>query len=320
MKAIGRVLMTVAACALGMGASLAQYPDKSIRLVVPFPAGGTADVVARILAQPASQGLGQSIVVDNRAGADGALAALLVKNAAPDGYTIFFASNSPMSAVPALHRNPPYDPRKDFTPISFIGRFTFFLFVNPSVPAKTLVEFVDYARANPGKLNYGSGNTTAIATMAQLTMLAKLDMTHVPYKGDAPLAADLMAGRVQAAMMTIAPAFPLAREGKLRILATLLPKRSALAPDVPTMAEAGMPGVSVAPWAGMFAPAKLPKDVTARLSREFNAALKRPEVLEQLARQGFEGQGSTPEELAQHVRDQMDVWARVIREAKIPVE
>ena len=320
MSIIVRALMIAAAFVFSAGASLAQYPNKPIRMVVPFPPGGTADVVGRIIAQPVGQSLGQSIVVDNRAGADGALAALLVINAAPDGYTIFFASNSPMSAVPALHRNPPYDPRRDFTPITLIGRFTFFLFVNPAVPAKTLAEFIDYARANPGKLNYGSGNTTAIVTMAQLSMLAGLNMTHVPYKGDAPTTADLIAGRVQAAMMTIAPAFPLAREGKLRILATLLPKRSALAPDVPTMAEAGMPGVSVAPWAGMFAPAKLPKDVTARLSREFNAALKRPEVLEQLARQGFEGQGSTPEELAQHVRDQMDVWARVIREAKIPVE
>jgi len=320
MSIIVRALMIAAAFVFSAGALLAQYPNKPIRMVVPFPPGGTADVVGRIIAQPVGQSLGQSIVVDNRAGADGALAALLVINAAPDGYTLFFASNSPMSAVPALHRNPPYDPRRDFTPITLIGRFTFFLFVNPAVPAKTLAEFIDYARANPGKLNYGSGNTTAIVTMAQLSMLAGLNMTHVPYKGDAPTTADLIAGRVQAAMMTIAPAFPLAREGKLRILATLLPKRSALAPDVPTMAEAGMPGVSVAPWAGMFAPAKLPKDVTARLSREFNAALKRPEVLEQLARQGFEGQGSTPEELAQHVRDQMDVWARVIREAKIPVE
>jgi len=320
MKKIVQALMITLACALGTGTALAQYPEKPIRLVVPFPPGGTADVVARILAQPASQGLGQPIVVDNRAGADGALAALLVKNAAPDGYTIFFASNSPMSAVPALHRTPPYDPRKDFTPISFVGRFTFFLFVNPAVPAKTLAEFIDYARANPGKLNYGSGNTTAIVTMAQLSMLAGLNMTHVPYKGDAPTAADLVAGRVQAAMMTIAPAFALAKEGKLRILATLLTKRSALAPDVPTMAEAGMPGVSVAPWAGMFAPAKLPKNITARLSREFNEILRRPEILDQLARQGFEGQGSTPEELAAHVKEQVETWAHVVREAKIPVE
>ncbi len=301
--------------------TLAQnFPSRSVRLVVPFPAGGTADAVARILSQPTGQALGQSIVVDNRAGGDGAVAALLVKGAAPDGYTLFLASNSPMSAVPTMHRNPPYDPRTDFTPVNLVGKFTFFLFVNPAVPAKTLTEFIDYARANPGKLNYGSGNTTGIVTMAQMSLLAKLDMTHVPYKGDAPTTADLIAGRVQVAMMTPVPGFALAREGKLRILATLLTTRSAMAPDVPTMAEAGMPGVSVAPWLGLFAPAKLPPEVTARLARDFNATLRRPEIVETLARQGFEAQGSTPAELATHVREQIDAWARVIRDAKIPME
>jgi tripartite-type tricarboxylate transporter receptor subunit TctC len=317
-----RCMLAIVALAGGVAhdASAQNYPSRPIRVVVPFPPGGTADVVARILAQPLGQALGQALVVDNRAGADGAVAALLVMNALPDGHTLFLASNSPMSAVPTMHRKPPYDPRTDFTAITLIGKFTFFMFVNSAVPARTLTEFIDYARANPGKLNYGSGNTTAIVSMAQLSLLAKLDMTHVPYKGDAPTTADLIAGRVQSAFMTPVPAFALAKEGKLRILATLLTKRSALAPDVPTMAEAGMPGVSVAPWLGLFAPAKLPKDITTRLSREFNAALRRPEVIEQLARQGFEAQGSTPEELAAHVRDQIDAWARVVRDAKIPVE
>ena len=317
-----RCMLAIVALAGGVAhdASAQNYPSRPIRVVVPFPPGGTADVVARILAQPLGQALGQALVVDNRAGADGAVAALLVMNALPDGHTLFLASNSPMSAVPTMHRKPPYDPRTDFTAITLIGKFTFFLFVNSAVPARTLTEFIDYARANPGKLNYGSGNTTAIVSMAQLSLLAKLDMTHVPYKGDAPTTADLIAGRVQSAFMTPVPAFALAKEGKLRILATLLTKRSALAPDVPTMAEAGMPGVSVAPWLGLFAPAKLPKDITARLAREFNAALRRPEVMEQLARQGFEAQGSTPEELATHVKEQIDAWARVVRDAKIPVE
>jgi tripartite-type tricarboxylate transporter receptor subunit TctC len=317
-----RCMLAIVALAGGFAhsASAQNYPARPIRIVVPFPPGGTADVVARILAQPLGQALGQALVVDNRAGADGAVAALLVMNALPDGHTLFLASNSPMSAVPTMHRKPPYDPRTDFTSIALIGKFTFFLFVNPAVPARTLAEFIDYARANPGKLNYGSGNTTAIVAMAQLSLLAKLNMTHVPYKGDAPTTADLIAGRVQSAFMSPVPAFALAKEGKLRILATLLTRRSALAPDVPTMAEAGMPEVSVAPWLGLFAPAKLPKDITARLSREFNAALRRPEVIEQLARQGFEAQGSTPEELATHVREQIDAWARVVRDAKIPVE
>lgn len=306
---------------LGTVPALAQtYPARPIRLIVSFPPGGTADVVARLLARPVSQALGQTIVVDNRAGADGALAAVIAMNAAPDGYTLFFGSNSAMSAVPTLRKEPPYDPRTDFTPVSFIGRFTFFLFAYPALPAKTLSELIDYARANPGKLNYGSGNTTGIVTMAQVKLLTGVDMTHIPYKGDAPLTADLIAGRVHCAIMTLVPAFALAKEGKLHILAALLSKRSSLAPDVPTMAEAGMPGVSVAPWVGVFGPAKMPNDVTARLSREFSTALQRADVLDQLARNGFEGQGSTPAELAAHVKEQMEVWGRVIRDAGIPRE
>ncbi len=320
MRKFVQAVALAAAFSFGVPGAAAEYPAKSIRLVVPFPPGGTADVVARILAQPVGQALGQSIIVDNRAGGDGAVAAALVMNSAPDGYTIFFASNSPMSAVPALHRNPPYDPRTDFTPLTFIGRFTFFLFVNPSLPARTLGELIEYARANPGKLNYGSGNTTAIVTMAQLTMLAGLEMTHVPYKGDAPTTADLIAGRIQLAMMTPVPALAQAKEGRLRMLATLLSQRSALAPDVPTMTEAGMAGVSVTPWGGLFGPANMPKPIVERLSQVFNEALERPEVLDQLARQGFEGKGSTPEELATIVREQLELWARVIREAKIPQE
>jgi tripartite-type tricarboxylate transporter receptor subunit TctC len=317
-----RCLLAIAALAGAYAhATLAQnYPSRPIRLIVPFPAGGTADVVARILAQPVGQALGQSIVVDNRAGADGALAAALVMNSAPDGHTLFLASNSPMSAVPTMRRKPPYDPRTDFTSISLVGKFTFFMFMNPAVPAKTLTEFIDYARANPGKLNYASGNTTGIVTMAQLALLAKLDMTHVPYKGDAPATADLIAGRVQAAIMTPVPAFALAKDGKLRVLATLLTNRSVLAPDVPTFAQAGMPGVSLSSWLGLFGPAKMPTEITARISREINAALRRPEIQDLLSRQGFEAQGSTPAELATHVKEQIDVWARVIREAKIPLE
>src|SRR6187549_527360 len=204
-----RYMLAIVALAGGVAhnASAQNYPSRPIRVVVPFPPGGTADVVARILAQPLGQALGQALVVDNRAGADGAVAALLVMNALPDGHTLFLASNSPMSAVPTMHRKPPYDPRTDFTAITLIGKFTFFMFVNSAVPAKTLTEFIDYARGNPGKLNYGSGNTTAIVSMAQLSLLAKLDMTHVPYKGDAPTTADLIAGRLQSALMAPVPAF-----------------------------------------------------------------------------------------------------------------
>src|SRR5262249_27741971 len=162
-------------------ASQAQYPNRTIRFIVPFPPGGLADYIARLLGQPLTQSLGQQLLVDNRPGADGAVAGSIAMKAAPDGYTIFFGTNSPMSAVPPLHKTPPYDPIADFTPISLIGRFTFFLFVSPSVPARTLAELIEYARANPGKLNYGTGNTTAIVATAQLKLLAGLNMAQIPY-------------------------------------------------------------------------------------------------------------------------------------------
>src|SRR4051812_11634196 len=177
----------------------AQYPTRPVRFVVPFPPGGLADYVARLVAPPLTQALGQQVLIDNRPGGDGAVAGSIVTKAAPDGHTIFFGTNSPMSAVPALHRKPPYDPIADFTPISLIGRFTFFLFVTPAVPARTLTELVEHARANPGKLNYGTGNTSAIVAMAQLKSIAGVDMTQIPYKGDAPTTADMLGGSVQLA-------------------------------------------------------------------------------------------------------------------------
>ena len=216
--------------------------------MVPFPPGGSADGIARIISQQMTLSMGQQWLVDNRPGADGALAGTLVMKATPDGHTVFFGTNSPLSAVPALRKVPPYDPLKDFTPISLIGRFTFILFTSPTLPAKTLTELIDYARANPGKLNYGTGNTGGIVAMAQLKSLAKLDMAQIPYKGDAPATADMLGGRIQLAFMAPIPALAQAREGRLRMLAVLLPQRSSLVPDVPTIGEAGMPGVSITPF------------------------------------------------------------------------
>ena len=297
-----------------------QYPNRPIRYVVPFPPGGSADGVARIMAQQLSQAMGQQWLVDNRPGADGVLAAGLVIKAAPDGHTVFFGSNTPMSAAPALRKVPPYDPVKDFTAIGFIGHITFILFSAPAVPAKTLSELIDYARANPGKLNYGTGNTGSIVSTAQLKLLAKLDIAQIPYKGDALVTSDLIGGRLQFAIMAPVPALAQAQAGRLRMLAVLLPRRSALAPDVPTIAEAGMPGVSIAPWAGLFGPAGIPRDVLARLSRDLNTVFSRAEVREQMSRQGFEAQIMSPAEVATHTKVQYEAWARVIRETGIPQE
>lgn len=295
----------------------AQYPNKPIRLILQFPAGGLADAVCRVLAVPLSLQLGQPILVENKPGADGAIAGETVAKAAPDGYTLFFATNSALSAVPTLRKSPPYDPIADFTPISFIGRFPFFVFTHPGVPAKTLAEFIDHARVNPGKLNYGTGNTTSILATAQLAMLGKMQLVHIPYKGDAPLMNDLVSGRLHLAIASTSPAAPLAKDGKLRVLATLLKRRSGLFPDAPTMAESGFPQYSLESWGGMFGPANLPRDIVERLAREFNAAILRPEVTEPLDRYGFELEGSTPQVLGAVVKDQLEAWKRGVREAGI---
>jgi tripartite-type tricarboxylate transporter receptor subunit TctC len=298
----------------------AQYPNRSIRFIVPFPPGGTADAVARIVSLHLTQAMGQQWLVDNRPGADGALAAGIVIKAAPDGYTLFFGTNSPMSAVPALRKNPPYDPLKDFTPIGLIGLPTFILFVTPTLPAKTLTELIDYARANPGKLNYGTGNAAAIVLTAQFKMLAKLDIAEIPYKGDAAVTADLMGGRLQFSFMAPTPALAQARAGRLRMLAVLLQQRSSLVPEVPTIAEAGMPGVTISPWLGMFGPAGMHRELVTRLSRELNAVLTRPDIRDQIGRQGAEVRPTTPAELAAHTKEQYQTWAKVIRETNIPQE
>ena len=310
-----RWLVLLAACV--PLAAQAQYPNKPVRIVLQFPAGGLADTVIRVLANPMSQALGQPVVVDNKPGADGAIAGEAVKNAAPDGYTLFFATNSALSATPVLRKKPPYDPVADFTPISFVGRFPFFVFVHPSLPAKSLQELFAQARAHPGKLNYGSGNTTSILATAQLASIAKLQMVHVPYKGDAPLMIDLVAGRLHFAIASTAPGANLAKDGKLKVLATLLQRRSHLFPDAPTMAEAGFPQYSVVPWGAMVGPAGMPREIVDRVARETNAAVANPQVREQLDKFGFELQGSSSDELGKFIRDQLAAWRQAVREAGI---
>ena len=310
----------IAALALATLPAAAQYPSKPIRMLVPFPAGSATSTVARILAAPLSQALGQPVVVEERPGADGAIAGEMVAKSAGDGHTLFMATNSPLAAVPLLRKNPPYDPIADFTPISFMGRYTFYLVVHASVPAKTLTELLDYARANPDKLNYATGNTTGILSTAQLLAFGKAKMMHVPYKGEPPAMTDLVGGRVQVMFASSTTALPFMREGKLRALATTNAQRTAQAPDVPTMAVAGMPNVSIGSWAALFGPAKMPKDVLDRINQEVVAAMKRPEVREQFERQAFEYAPSTPAELGAFLKDQLDVWSRTMREAGMKPE
>jgi tripartite-type tricarboxylate transporter receptor subunit TctC len=311
-----RIALLLALLALSFGAS-AQYPNRPIRIVIPFGPGSSTDVITRVLAQAVSQSIGQPVIVDPKPGADGAIAALEVAKAAPDGYTLLVASGSPIAAVPALRKDPPYDPLTDFTPITDIGRYTVFLFINADVPAKTFQEFIAYAKANPGKLAYATGNASGIVAFAQMNQLAGIEMLHVPYKSAPPGVNDLVAGRVQA--MWEPPTAPMGalQQGKLRALVTSLKQRSTLLPDVPTIYEAGMPQFAMSNWMGLDGPAKMPRDIVDKLNAEFAAAMKRPEVIAAMEKQAFVLNPSTPEQFAEFCKEQIGFYGSLLRAAGI---
>ena len=315
-------MKTIVATLLALLSTLAfaQYPNKPIRLIVGFPPGGSADPTTRIIGAALQEQMGQPVVVENRPGADSAIAAEQVSKMAADGYTLMFASNSGMTAAVALRKTPPYDPLKDFTPISMVGRATVFFYTHPSLPARTLKEFVDYAKANPGKVVYGTGNPLSILYGQQLVNATGIQWLHVPYKGEGPLNPDIIAGRVHVSFLSTGSAVSNAKDGRLRPLAVLLDRRSPLLPDVPTIDEAGVPQVTVRQWAGVFGPPKLPREIVERVNKEVNAALKRPEVLEKLQSYGYAAEGSTPERLLEINRADLELWRRLVKEAGIPLE
>ena len=301
-------------------AAPAQYPARPIRLIVGFPPGGSADPTTRIIGAALAEQMGQPVIVENRPGADSAIAAEQVTRLLADGYTLMFASNSGMTAAVALRKSPAYDPLTDFTPISMVGRATVIFYSHPGVPATTLAEFIAYAKANPGKLNYGTGNPLSILYNVQLMHATGISMLHVPYKGEGPLNPDILTGRVHSSFLSTGTAISYAKDGRLRALAVLLPRRSPLLPEVPTIDEAGVPQVTVRQWAGVFGPPKMPRDIVERLNKEVNAALKRPEVLEKLQGYGYAAEGSTPEGLLAINHDDIALWRKLVKEAGIPLE
>jgi tripartite-type tricarboxylate transporter receptor subunit TctC len=317
---LSRIVAAVALLGLAAVAQAQQFPSKPLRIVVPFPAGSATDTISRILGNSVSQAVGQPVIVDNKAGADGAIAATEVAKAAPDGYTILMATNSPMSVVPSMKKSPPYDPVADFTPITDVGRYTFFIVVHPGVPAKSLKELIAHAKANPGKLNYATGNTTGIVSTALFQSLAGIKMVHVPYKGEPQAITDLLADRVQLMFASSTTSVPQIRDGKLRALVTTLPKRSSILPDVPTIAEAGMPEFSIVSWAGLFGPARMPREVTERLNKEFVAAMGRADVQAAMEKQAFALSPSSPERLGAYVKEQLEAYKRTMAIAGIQPE
>ncbi|HZE61613.1 MAG TPA: tripartite tricarboxylate transporter substrate binding protein [Burkholderiales bacterium] len=302
-------------------ASAQQYPAKPVRMIVPFPAGGAADNVARVVARGLSDGLGQQVLVDNRPGGDGVIAANALLQSPPDGYTLLMGTATGMNAVPALRKTAPYDPVEDFTAISLLGNFTHLLVVHPDVPAQTLLELVAYARANPGQLNYATTNFSAHAGTIQLMRATGISMVHVPYKGSAQSIPDLMTGRVQVSFDS-SPALylPHVKAGRLRILATMMQHRSPLAPDAPTLAESGIEPVRTLPWGGLFGPARLPKPIAERLSRDVSRTLEQPEARKRLDDQAFEPEASAPEQFAAFVRTQLEAWRRIAKEGAMTID
>jgi tripartite-type tricarboxylate transporter receptor subunit TctC len=299
-----------------------SYPTKPIQFIVPFPPGGGNDTVARAIAQQAGPALGQSIVVDNRPGAGGIIGADAAARAAPDGYTIFLGGVATHAVNPHLHPRLSYDPIKDFAPITLVASAPSVLVVHPSVPAQTIKEFAAYARANPGKLNYasnGNGSSSHMAAVLYETN-AGVKMTHVPYKGVGPALTDLMTGRIEVMFNSIVAILPHIQSGKLRALGVTSKQRSALLPDVPTIAESGWPAYEAGSWYGILAPAGTPSAIIDRLQREIVKSLKDPEVQKRLAGEGADVIGSTPQEFAAHIKAELARMGQAIKAAGLKLE
>ena len=318
-----RLLLALALAAtipLAGGARADSYPSKPITLVNVFGPGSASDTICRILATPLGIALKQNVVVEDRPGANGALAALYVAHAAPDGHTLLMATNSPLSAAPFLMRNVSYDPVKDFTAVTRVGSFTLMLVVNPSVPARSVKELIEYAKDNPGKLSFASANTSGIVAGETLKHWAEIDMLHVPYKSTPPAIQDVLAGRVSMMFADLTTGMPHVRSGALRALAVTRIKRSALLPELPTLDEAGVTGFDMDSWAGIVAPAGTPSAIVTQLNTELRKIIETPDVKSSLGKVGFEAFSSAPGEFEGFIKVELDRWGKMVRDAGIQPE
>jgi len=315
--------VTIAAVALSAGAQTSSsYPTKPIRLVVPFPPGGATDIMARAVAQKLTDAWGQSVIVDNRPGAGGNIGSELVAKAAPDGYTLEMGTVGTHAINPSLYAKMPYDHVKDFVPVILVAGVPNVLVVNPSVPAKSVQELIAYAKANPGRLNFASsGSGTSIHLSGELfKLMAGVQMTHVPYKGSAPALQDLLGGQVQLMFDNLPPSLPQIKAGKLRALAVTTAARAPALPDVPTIAESGLPGFEASSWFGVLAPAGTPPAIVTRLNTEIAAWLATPEAREKMVAVGAVIAGGTPEDFARHIATETAKWAKVVQESGAKVD
>jgi tripartite-type tricarboxylate transporter receptor subunit TctC len=301
----------------------AAYPNRTIKMIVPYPAGGTTDLLGRLVADQLKSGLGATCIVENKPGAGTTLGANEVARSEPDGYTLLMATSTTLAINKTLYRKLPYDPVKDFTPIALLAGVPFALIVNPMLPAKTLDEFIAYAKSKPGELAYGSaGNGSPQHLGAEmLKTAAGIDIRHVPYRGSVPAMIDIIAGHIPCMIVDLQPALQQIREGKVRVLGVTTPKRVAAAPDIPTLAESGLPGFELVAWQGVVAPAGLPRPIVDQLAAQLAKLVADPATRDKLTALSLEPlTGSTPDSFAAYVKTEVDRWAVVVKNSGAEAE
>ena len=317
MKKLLIILAAAGAVLFGPALRADDYPSKPITIVAVFGAGSASDTLCRIIADKLSPALGKPVIVEDRPGADGAVAALYVHHQPADGYTLLMGTNSPLSADPFIHKDLNYDPIKDFAPITRVGSFTLMLVVDPNLPIHSVKELVAYAKANPGKLSFASGDTAGIVGGYTLAKWGEISMLHVPYKTTGPALTDILSGRVSMMFADFTSAMPHVKAGTLRPLAISRIKRSSLYPDLPTMDEAGVKGFNLDAWAGLVAAAGTPPEIVKKLNVELRKVIDSPDVQEKFKNVGFEGFSSTPEELGDYMKAQLVQWGKMVKDAGI---
>jgi tripartite-type tricarboxylate transporter receptor subunit TctC len=316
--------LTFLAAALAVApAALAQtYPTKTVRMIVAFPPGGTTDILARATAQKLTEAFGQQVVIDNRPGAGGNIGTELVARSPPDGYTLLASPGSTLTSNPAVYAKVPFDPVRDFAPVTIIAEVPNVLIVHPSLPVRTVKELIALAKARPGQLAYastGAGQSTHLS--AELfKQMARVDMIHVPYKGSAPALTDMVAGQVTVMFDNMPSCLPFVKAGRLKAIAVTSTKRSPTTPELPTVAEAALPGFDVTVWFSVLAPANTPRDIVTRLNGEIVKALKTPDMRERLSQQGAEPVGNTPEEFSAVIKRDLAKWSKLVKDANIRLD
>jgi tripartite-type tricarboxylate transporter receptor subunit TctC len=316
------VLLVAATSAFAQKAAMeAGYPSKAIRMIVPFAPGGGTDIIARLVSQDLGQAWGQSVVVDNRGGSGGIVGAELAARSSPDGYTMMLCSLG-FSYAPALYRKLPYDTEKDFSPISLVATQPFIYVVVPSLGVSSMKDLIALAKSKPGELRYGSGGSGGSSHLGTelLRVMTGIDVTHVPYKGTGPALTAMLSGEIHFQLIGISSVVPHMKSGRMRALAVSGAKRSSAAPEVPTVAESGVPGYAFDVWYGMLFPAGTPRAIVGKANAELNRVLKSPALAQRFAAVGLEPSGTTPEEFARIIRSETAKWRKVVESAKIRVE